>query len=56
MQKVKDTSAILTEKSIKTQDNIFKKHIKHLEDDGDEINWETTVELDVTAFFGIKVN
>ena len=56
MQKAKCASAILTEKEIKTQNNNFKKHIKPFEDDGDTINWETTVELDITAFFGIQAN
>ena len=37
-------------------DNTFKKHIKSFEDNGDEFNWEMTVEQDVTAFLGIQVN
>ena len=53
MQEAGDRSVILTKTEIKTQDITFKKHIKLLENIGDEINWETTVELDVTAFFGI---
>jgi len=56
MQQAGDRSVILTKKEIKTQDITFKKHIKSFENIGDEINWETTVELDVTAFFGIQVN
>jgi len=56
MQEAGDRSVILTKKEIKTQDITFKKHIKSFENIGDEINWETTVELDVTAFFGIQLN
>ena len=38
IEKVKDTSAILTEKEIETQNINFKKHIKSFEDDGNKIN------------------
>jgi len=56
MQEAGDRSVILTKKWIKTQDITFKKHIKSFENIRDEINWETTVELDVTAFLGTQLN
>ena len=56
VQEAVDALEILTEKEIKMQDNTFKKHIKSFEDDGDEVDWETTAEQDVTTFFGIQLN
>ena len=36
-------------------DKTFNKLIKTFKDDGDEFNWEMTVEQDVTAFLGIQI-